>query len=256
MKQLKLTSRRKRRELTEAESLLWKQVRARRLNGYKVRRRHMVAGYEFSFYCARARLLILIDRAHESLAYMESVQAAARERGYSVALLTEEAVLIDPRVAALKILDTIREAINALPEKESRPWKTQRAIHFRKNPTPAEARLWAYVRGKRLGFRVLRQKRIIGYIADFYCAQARLVIEVDGSSHEPQRDRRRDAAMEKYGFHILRLRNAQVMANPHAAVAEIRAAAERAMRDNKERRGLVPSTGIIGSCGNLEGTGA
>src|SRR5258705_266282 len=48
---------------------------------------------------------------------------------------------------------------------------------------PAEARLWAKVRNRGLGFKIRRQHPIWRFIADFYCAEAKLVIEVDGDSH-------------------------------------------------------------------------
>jgi len=49
--------------------------------------------------------------------------------------------------------------------------------------TPAENLLWGYLKGNRLGIKFRRQHPIDIYIADFYCHQLRLIIEVDGSIH-------------------------------------------------------------------------
>ena len=55
---------------------------------------------------------------------------------------------------------------------------------MRKRPTRAEMTLWQCLRGKRLrGFRFRRQQPIGRFFVDFYCRQAQLVVEVDGSSH-------------------------------------------------------------------------
>jgi very-short-patch-repair endonuclease len=50
--------------------------------------------------------------------------------------------------------------------------------------TPIEKRLWTQLRGRRFsGFKFRRQTPVAGYIVDFYCAQARLILELDGASH-------------------------------------------------------------------------
>ena len=60
-----------------------------------------------------------------------------------------------------------------------------RARTMRKELTPAELKLWNALRGDQLlGLRFRRQHRVGSYIADFFCHAARLVVEVDGDSHE------------------------------------------------------------------------
>ena len=60
---------------------------------------------------------------------------------------------------------------------------------MRKEPTPAEKRLWVLVRDGRIdGFQFRRQHGIELYLADFYCADASLVIEVDGPIHSTQQE--------------------------------------------------------------------
>ncbi|MFH1160030.1 MAG: endonuclease domain-containing protein [bacterium] len=62
----------------------------------------------------------------------------------------------------------------------------RRAREQRKNMTPAERRLWYRIRGKALGVKFRRQHPINRFIADFYCHEARLVVEVDGGYHEEE----------------------------------------------------------------------
>ena len=76
-----------------------------------------------------------------------------------------------------------REAVEGcLP---SEPIIYQRAAKMRRALTPPEARLWACLKGGKLGgFKFRRQHPIGPYILDFYCAAARLGVEVDGAVHE------------------------------------------------------------------------
>ncbi|MDX1636377.1 MAG: endonuclease domain-containing protein [Balneolaceae bacterium] len=93
---------------------------------------------------------------------------------------------------------------------------------LRKNPTPAERRLWKYLRKRQLdGHRFLRQKPIIYkqrnrkkffFIADFYCAEQNLVIELDGAYHKRQKsyDKNRDLVIKKLGLTVLRFKNEEL----------------------------------------------
>ena len=89
---------------------------------------------------------------------------------------------------------------------------------LRRNSTDAERILWSELRDHRLagaGFR--RQVPIEGYIADFVCHAARLVIELDGGQHfsdeAEQRDASRSMVIEAKGFHVLRFSNHDMMTN-------------------------------------------
>ncbi len=82
--------------------------------------------------------------------------------------------------------------------------------------TPAETLLWSYLRANRFEGRQFRRQQIIsGYIADFYCHSASLIIELDGGIHERQQeyDTERQQALEFQGFRVMRFTNEQVMAN-------------------------------------------
>lgn len=90
------------------------------------------------------------------------------------------------------------------------------AKNLRKNMTREERHLW-YDFLKNHPFRFQRQKIIANYIVDFYCAEAKLVIELDGSQHfeneELQRDAERTAFLEQYGLKILRIPNIEINRN-------------------------------------------
>ena|SRR5438477_9021652 len=88
------------------------------------------------------------------------------------------------------------------------------AQRLRRDPTPAERKLWfEYLRD--LPEKFTRQKPLGNYIADFYCAAKMLVIELDGDSHftSPAQayDRRRTDALEAQGVRIVRFTNPEVM---------------------------------------------
>lgn len=84
---------------------------------------------------------------------------------------------------------------------------------LRKCQTPAEKVLWDKLRGSRLNGRHFRRQQIIaGYIVDFYCHSAGVVIELDGPIHLQQKDydQERDAALNEIGLKILRFKNDEV----------------------------------------------
>ena len=90
------------------------------------------------------------------------------------------------------------------------PELTPRAKQLRKNMTPEERRLWYnFLRGYPVRF--LRQKVIGGYIADFYCAKAKIVIELDGGQHYTpgglEYDRERDQLILTWGIEVIRIPN-------------------------------------------------
>ena len=99
---------------------------------------------------------------------------------------------------------------------------TKRAQTLRKAMTKEEKRLWyEYLRNYPHRFR--RQVTCGNYILDFYCAAAKLAIELDGSQHyEPAGqayDARRDAYLERQGILVLRFSNSDVKATPHNCVS-------------------------------------
>jgi very-short-patch-repair endonuclease len=109
-----------------------------------------------------------------------------------------------------------------------RTMTNQRARTLRLNATPIERHLWNLLRPLRdQGYHFRRQVPIGPYFADFALHYARLVVEADGSSHtDADYDARRDAYMRRRGFTVLRLSNADIVANP-AGVFDTVAAALR-----------------------------
>ncbi len=106
------------------------------------------------------------------------------------------------------------------------------ARELRRKQTPAEAILWALLRGRRcLGLKFRRQHQIGTFFADFYCREAHLVIEVDGGVHEaPEqaaRDRSRDACLNEERFQVLRFLNEQIVDDPESVLREIARATGR-----------------------------
>ncbi|MDP2937037.1 MAG: endonuclease domain-containing protein [Dehalococcoidia bacterium] len=90
------------------------------------------------------------------------------------------------------------------------------ARQMRQEPTEAEDLLWQSLRNRQLlGFRFRRQHSIERFIVDLYCAQAGLVVEVDGHIHQYQgeEDATRQAYLESQGLCVLRFTNEAVLNN-------------------------------------------
>jgi len=86
------------------------------------------------------------------------------------------------------------------------PEKIAQAKEMLSNMTEAEKILWQSVRTNRLnGWHFRRQQIIAGYIVDFYCHQAALIIEVDGEIHlrQVEADKQRDLALTQFGFCVI-----------------------------------------------------
>ena len=105
------------------------------------------------------------------------------------------------------------------------------ARNLRKNMTLPEVRLWHALRQRPAGLKFRRQHPSGKYVADFYCHEARLIIEVDGEAHNrgdlPQRDLIRDRWFADRGISVLRLPAPDILNNLDDAVAGIVAAATR-----------------------------
>lgn len=89
------------------------------------------------------------------------------------------------------------------------------ARRLRKEMTPQEVKLWVHLRKlKENGHKFRRQVPLRGYIVDFACFDAKLVVEIDGSQHgSPEglrRDQMRDETLERGGFRVLRFWNNEV----------------------------------------------
>ena len=112
---------------------------------------------------------------------------------------------------------------------------------MRRQPTPAEARLWSALRGNALGVRFRRQHPVGQFILDFWCPAARLVVEVDGGIHETQqeRDAERDLLLAYHGCHTIRFRNEEVLNDLDYVLEQLRAEVAARVR-------FTPSPGSSG----------
>ena len=97
---------------------------------------------------------------------------------------------------------------------------TARALRARTND--AERTLWYRLRAGRLaGHKFRRQHPIPPYVLDFYCASARLAVEVDGSQHGDAADRVRTAALERSGISVLRFWDNDVLLRTESVLEAI-----------------------------------
>ncbi|MGE0105610.1 MAG: biotin--[acetyl-CoA-carboxylase] ligase [Thiomonas sp.] len=105
---------------------------------------------------------------------------------------------------------------------------TLRGRQLRRDMTDAERLLWSRVRNGQLGSKFRRQVPIGPYIADFTCAAARLVVELDGGQHnECPHDALRDAFFRQRGYEVLRFWNNDVLANIAGVLLTIQSAVEQ-----------------------------
>lgn len=119
-----------------------------------------------------------------------------------------------------------------------------RCRELRHSQTSAEARLWARLRNRALGGLKFRRQHPFGdFILDFYCHDARLVIEVDGFSHaggaSRVADAQRSAFLERFGLLVLRFSNQEVF-------ERMGSVAERIWQVARER-GAVPAADAAGT---------
>ena len=101
--------------------------------------------------------------------------------------------------------------------------KLQRAKELRREMTPAEKVLWQELRANKLEVHFRRQQVIQGFIVDFYCHKAGLVIEVDGDVHDLQKeeDERREKVLSALGLRVVRFENDEVVRGLSAVVGKI-----------------------------------
>ena len=90
----------------------------------------------------------------------------------------------------------------------------ERRKELRRNSTEQEKILWQELRGNKLGYKFRRQHSIGGYITDFYCAECRLVIEIDGGVHSDSESKKydiqRDLFLKSLNHTVLRFKNSRV----------------------------------------------
>lgn len=101
-----------------------------------------------------------------------------------------------------------------------------KAKSLRRDSTPAEKLLWKMIRNREIkGYKFRRQHPLLYFVADFYCHEALLVIELDGDIHElediKQYDKQREEKITELGITVLRFANEEVFAEPEMVIKKI-----------------------------------
>ena len=107
------------------------------------------------------------------------------------------------------------------------PRRRRQAKSLRRGMTRAETLLWRYLKAHHLdGMQFRRQTPIGAYIADFCCHSARLIVEVDGETHDFQERQQRDAARDRWfmsqGYRVLRFTNEDAFSSLEGVIETIR----------------------------------
>jgi very-short-patch-repair endonuclease len=125
---------------------------------------------------------------------------------------------------------------------------TRRARELRQEQTSAEKKVWRLLRDRRLGGLKFRRQHVIGNrVVDFVCLSARLVIEIDGDTHDdPDADSRCTAEIERAGYTVIRFWNSYVY-DPESQILDmvVDALRESALSATEKARldeeGLLPT---------------
>lgn len=109
---------------------------------------------------------------------------------------------------------------------DAKPEIFKKASMLRKKMTESEKILWEFLRLGINGNKFRRQHPIATFIVDFYCHKAKLVIEIDGKSHDSETAKKYDAArteeLELYGLKVIRYTNQQVLEKVNDVINEIK----------------------------------
>ena len=136
-----------------------------------------------------------------------------------------------------------------MPHSNIAPLARQRAKVLRRELTKAERAMWDILREFRpFGARFRRETPVGPYVCDFAWLSARLIVEVDGDSHETeqgrQHDKKRDAFLSARGFRILRFDNDLVLTSPDFVKGQVEAAMPIRQQDpSRPLRGHPPHKG-------------
>jgi very-short-patch-repair endonuclease len=98
-----------------------------------------------------------------------------------------------------------------------------RSREMRHNPTIAEKIIWSAIRKRAFGYSFRRQHVIGYYIVDFLCLECKVILEIDGESHDNKQeyDTARDEYLEGLGYHVLHITNEEVLSYADLATQRI-----------------------------------
>jgi very-short-patch-repair endonuclease len=102
-------------------------------------------------------------------------------------------------------------------------FKTARA-ELRNNPTPEEVLFWNKVKNFQLGYKFRRQHSIGNYIVDFYCAEKKIIVELDGVQHleNTEYDNERSFYLNSMGYEVKRFWNEEIRNNIDQVISEVK----------------------------------
>jgi len=127
-----------------------------------------------------------------------------------------------PLTPPLSGMGIIRDKFKYIPYN---PALKNMARENRKNPTTAEKKMWKFLQKKEFaGLKFTRQKPLDNFIADFYCAELMLVIEIDGKYHDNRKEQdkiRSEILQKKYGIKVIRYTNDQILNNPKEVLKDL-----------------------------------
>ena len=111
---------------------------------------------------------------------------------------------------------------------DAKPETFERARNLRAKMTHEEKILWEKLNNNQLGYRFKPQHPVDIYIADFYCHKLKLIIEVDGSSHDNkmERDQNRTSELNNFGITVIRFSNQEVLNETEKVVTVIKSVIE------------------------------
>jgi very-short-patch-repair endonuclease len=122
------------------------------------------------------------------------------------------------------------------------PEALKNARKLRREMSLPEVLLWRLLRGKPMGVKFRKQHPIDNYVLDFYCADKRIAIEIDGISHDmgnrPERDSNRDSKLRALGIQVVRIPAAEVLRDVEGTADSI----VRLCADRPPPSGLRPAT--------------
>jgi very-short-patch-repair endonuclease len=134
----------------------------------------------------------------------------------------------------------------AIARRKVMPDDLQRAKKLRREMSKTEKLLWYKLRSlpKDLQITFRRQQPIHPYIVDFICLKIKLVVELDGDSHDTRQeyDANRDAYLNNLGYEVLRFDNKVFLSNPNDVVATILAHAAKLMEKYVRESAPLPPT--------------
>jgi very-short-patch-repair endonuclease len=144
--------------------------------------------------------------------------------------------LLDKERARVRLIKAMTKLFNQSIQKQKRR-------DLRKEMTSAEGIIWSRIRNHRIGYKFRRQFSIGAYVADFYCSELKLVVEIDGGQHFEDDAVEYDKARTKYfndlGISVVRYTNADVKRNLVSVINDLMGQCEK-LKDIQPAKSTPP----------------